>query len=112
MTADEAAAVFSSYSPGEKAEFTAQLIYELTLVARESYEAGGEGLSDPRRVRRVNELQHRLSAFLWALLREDPKRYPDELLVRLVLEQPGDPALGRQLCETFARLAARRLTAA
>jgi hypothetical protein len=112
MTADEATAVFSSYSHGEKAEFIAQLIYELTLVAREGYEAGGDGLSDPPRARRVNELQHRLSAFLRALLREDPQRYPDEVLVRIVLEQTDDAALGRQLGETFARLAAQRLTAA
>jgi hypothetical protein len=112
MTTDEAAAVFSSYSPVERAEFVAQLIYELTLVARENYGADGEGLSDPQRARRVNELQHRLSAFLWALLRQDAKRYPDEVLVRMILEQTDDPALGRQLSETFARLAAQRLTAA
>jgi hypothetical protein len=112
MTSDEAAAIFSSYSPGEKSEFLARLIYELTLIAREGYEAGGEGLNDPQRVRRVNEVQHRLSAFLWALLRGDSKRYPDEVLWRIVLEQADDPALGRQLGEAFARLAAQRLTTA
>jgi hypothetical protein len=112
MTADEAIAVFSAYSPGEKAEFLAGLIYELTIIAREGYEFDGEGLINPYHVRRANELQHRLSAFLWALLREDPKRYPDEFIVRLALEQPDDPAFGRKLSEAFARLAARRLTAA
>jgi hypothetical protein len=112
MMADEAATLFSSYSQGEQAEFVAQLIYELTLVVREEYEAGGEGLSDTGRVRRANELQHRLSAFLWALLRGDAERYADEVLVRIVLEQPDDDALGRMLGETFARLAAQPLTAA
>ena len=112
MTVEEAIAVFSSYSRGERAEFLARLMYELTLVARESYEAGGDGLDDQGRVRRVNELQHRVSAFLSAFLRDDAGRYPDEVLVRVILEQPDDPALGQQLGETFARLAAQRLTAA
>ena len=112
MTADEAITVFSSYSSGEQAEFLAQLIHELTLVARDSYEVGGDGLSHPQRVRRINEVQHRVSAFLWSLLRNDPSRYPDDVLLRIILEQQDDPALGRQLNEVFARLAARRLTAA
>jgi len=112
MTDDKAITVFVSFSSDEKAEFIAQLIYELTLVARESYEAGGYGLDDPKRMRRINELQHHTSAYLSALLRSDAGRYPDEVLVRIILDQPDDPALGRQLRKTFARLAEQRLTAA
>ena len=112
MTDDKAITVFVSFSSDEKAEFVAQLIYELTLVARESYEAGGDGLDDPKRVRHINELQHHMSAYLSALLRSDTRRYPDDVLVRIVLEHADDPALSRQLRETFARLAAQRLTAA
>jgi len=112
MTADQAVAVFSSYSSGEQAEFLAQLMVELTLVARDSYEVGGDGFTFPQRVRRLNEVQHRISEFLWALLHDDPSRYPDDVLLRIILEQPDDPALGQQLNEAFARSAARRLTAA
>ncbi len=112
MTADEAVAVFSSYSASEQAEFLAQLMVELTLVARDSYEVGGDGLIFPQRVRRINEVQHRISEFLWALLRNDSARYPDDVVLRIFLEQPDDPALGQRLNEAFARSAARRLTAA
>lgn len=112
MTIDEAIAVFSSYSGDEKKEFLAQLAYELTVVARACYEVGGEGLTEPARVRRVNETQHRVAAFLWALLRDDARRFSDDVLVRIVLEQPEDEELGRELRDTFARMAARRLTAA
>jgi hypothetical protein len=112
MTVDEAIAVFSSYSDEEKKEFLAQLVYELTVVARGCYEVGGEGLTDPPRTRRINEVQHRVAAFLWALLREDPRRFPDDVLVKIVLEQPDDEELGRELRATFARMTARRLTAA
>ena len=112
MTIDEAIFAFSSYSAEEKKEFLAQLSYELTVVARGCYEVGAEGLTDPQRLRRINEVQHRVSAFLWALLRDDPRRYPDDVLIRIVLEQPDDEILGRELSEVFARMTARRLTAA
>ena len=112
MTVDEAISAFSSYSAEEKKEFLAQLSYELTVVARGCYEVGAEGLTDPQRLRRINEVQHRVNALLWALLRDDPKRYPDEDLIRIVLEQPDDEVLGRELSEVFTRMTARRLTAA
>jgi hypothetical protein len=113
MTTDEAIAVFSSYSPGEKKEFLAQLMYELTVIMRgETYEYDGDGLTDPRRARLINEVQHRVSAFLWALLRDDARRYPDDVFVRLILGWGGDESFHRLLGETFTRLAAKRPTAA
>ncbi len=112
MTVDEAIAVFSSYSRAEQKEFLAHLMYELTVIARDNYEAGQDGLTDPRRVRRVNEVQHRVSAFLWALLRNDPQRYPDDVLIKIILEQPGDGMFEQQLREAFAKLSAQRLTTA
>jgi tRNA A37 N6-isopentenylltransferase MiaA len=112
MTADEAISVFSSYSAEEKKEFVAQLSYELTVIARGCYGEESDGPSDPRRLRRINEVQHRVCAFLWALLRGDPERYPDDVLIRIVLEQPDDELLRRDLSKTFARMMARRLTTA
>jgi hypothetical protein len=109
MSIDEAIAVFSAYSSDEKKEFLAQLIYELTVVARDSYEAGQEGLTNPRRVRVINEVQHRLAAFLGQLLRGDERRHPDESLVKIVLEQSGDDGLAWQMAAAFER--AHRLTA-
>ena len=111
MIIDEAIAVFTSYSREEKKEFLAHLLYELTIVARDSYEVGRDGLSNPERVRRINEIQHRVSAFLWALLRDDARRYPDDFLVRIVLEHPDDDTLARQLNEAFARLTMQRVSA-
>ena len=112
MSVDEAIAIFSSYSLQEKKEFLTHLLYELTIIARDSYEAGQDGLTNPRRVRRINEVQHSVSAFLWALLRHDARRYPDDILVKIVLEHPEDGAFERQLGEAFARLTTQRLTIA
>ena len=109
MTVDEAITVFSSYSAAEKKEFIAQLIYELTIVARDSYEVGQDGLTNPSRVRRINEVQHRLSAFLGKLLREDARRYPDETIVRIVLEQLADEGLAWDVAAAFE--SAHRVTA-
>jgi hypothetical protein len=112
MTTDEAITVFSSFSPGEKKEFLAQLMYELTVIMRgEAYEFGGDGLTDARRARLINEVQHRVSAFLWALLRDDTRRYPDDVFVKLILGWGEDESFHRLLEETFARLAAKRPTA-
>ena len=112
MTVDEAIAVFTSSSLNEKKDFLAQLIHDLTIDARDSYEVGGSGLTNPQRVRRINEVQHRVSDFLLALMRDNPHRYPDETLVRIVLEHPSDSELEQQLNRTFTRLANQRLTVA
>jgi hypothetical protein len=112
MKVDEAISIFLSYSAEEKKEFIAQMSYELTVVARGCYEVGTEDLTDPQRMRRINEVQHRVSAFLWALLRGDTERYPDDVLIRIILEHPDDELLAQELSETFARMTTRRLTAA
>lgn len=110
MIVEEAITIFSGYSLEEKRDFLAGLSHELTIVARDSYEAGGDGLTDPRRMRLINEVQHSLSGFLWALLRGDSQRYPDNVLVGIILEQPDDEILKRQLNEAFVRLTARYAT--
>ena len=112
MTADKAIKVFLSYSSKDKEEFLAHLMHELTIIARDSYEVGQEGLINPQRVRRINEVQHRVSDLLCALLQNNPHRYPDDVLVRIILEHPEDSALERQLGEAFMRLANQRLPVA
>ena len=112
MDVDEASAVFSSFSTKEKEEFLTLLMHELTIIARDSYEVGSEDLTNPQRVRRINEVQHRISIFLFRLLRNDPRRYSDDSLVRIILEQSNDDELAQQLNEAFTRLANQRLTVA
>lgn len=112
MTIEEAINVFSAYSLKEKEDFLAHLMYELTIITRDNYEVGHDGLTNPQRVRRINEVQHRISDFLCALLGNNSHRYPDDVLVRIILEHPDDSDLERQLGEAFARLANQRLPVA
>jgi hypothetical protein len=110
MKVDEAISVFAFYSSEEKEEFLAHLMHELTIIARDTYEVGQDGLTNPQQMRRVNEVQHRVSSFLLALLRNDLKRYPDELLVRIILEHPEDNVLEQRLSNAFARLMTQRVS--
>ena len=112
MKIDEIITIFSAYSLQEKEEFLAHLSYELTIVMRDSYEVGVDSLANPQRARRINEVQHRVSALLWASLRHDLQTFPDEFLVRLVMEHPDDSVLERQLSEAFTRLVSQHLTIA
>jgi hypothetical protein len=103
MNTPDAVASFPALGPDGKACFLALLAHELTIIARDTYEVEGDGLTSPNRMRAINEVQHRLMGVLVALLRGDPSRYPDGVLVRIVLEHPEDAVLQRQLREAFAR---------
>jgi len=80
----------------------------LTVLARDTYEVGREGLTDPSRLRCMNELQHRVLSFLIALRKNDANRYPNDIFVRLILERPEDWEFQQQLQEVFDRLLAQR----
>jgi hypothetical protein len=103
MNTSDAIAAFAPFGPDEKAAFLALLAQELTILARDTYEVGGAGLVDPSRMRTINEIQHRVTSFLAALLRKEPGRCPDEVLVQIILEPSGDAVLQRQLQDAFRR---------
>lgn len=110
MTVHHAIETFSGYSSQEKVDFLLHLAHALSILARDTYEVGSDGLTDPPRLRRINELQHRVLSFLIALKKNDAKRYPDDILMRLILEHPDDLELQRQLNEMFGHLLAQRST--
>ena len=56
----------------------------------------------PSRLRSINEAQHRISGHVLKLLAGDRSRYPDEVLVSVILEQ-DDPVLRGQVAAAFAR---------
>jgi len=108
MKIDDAINAFSRYSSQEKSDFLIRLAHALTILARETYDVGGEGLSQPIRLRLINEIQHRVMGFLIALREPDARRYPDEVLVRIILEHPEDSELQQEVGEMFDRLIIQR----
>lgn len=87
----------------EQIETLIRLCHELTIVARDTYEVGGSGLVHPARLRRINEVQHRICGQILALLRNDPHRYPNVVLMGMISEHDDDPELQRQFQRAFSR---------
>ena len=54
----------------EKTALLAKAAYELTIQARDTYEPGTRGVTDPARLRGINEVMHRLTRRILTLSRE------------------------------------------
>jgi hypothetical protein len=65
---DTETAWIASLTVDHQLRFLARLSFRITIAGRNSYEAGTEELSNPRQLRRVNEIQHRVTACLSQLL--------------------------------------------
>lgn len=102
MNASQIVEEFRSLPSAAQIETLVRLAHELTILGRDAYEIALPGLRHPHRLRCLNEVQHRLTSHVLALLSVDPGRYPDEVLVSIVLEQ-DDPELRRQVTEAFVR---------
>jgi hypothetical protein len=101
---------FCKYSPQEKIDFLVRFAHALTILARDTYAVEEEGLTNPSRLRLMNEIQHRVTGALLALYKKDAKRYPDDILVKILLDHPEDLDLQRQLQETWRRLMGQMAT--
>jgi hypothetical protein len=104
MNVNQAIETFGKYSLQGKIDFLVHFAHTLTILARDTYAIGEDGPSRPSRLRTINEIQHRLMSFLIALRQDEARRYPDDVLVRIMLEHPEDGELQRQLREAFDHL--------
>jgi hypothetical protein len=77
--------VFCELKREQKIQYLLRLGSMLTVVGREAYEPQTENLLDPPWLREVNEIQHRILGYLVGLTHDGP-RYPDDILIRIVLE--------------------------
>jgi hypothetical protein len=93
---------FRALPPASQLETLVRLTHALTVVGRDAYEPDSLELRHPQRLRSLNEVQHRISSHVLALLVGDSARYPDDLLLSMILEQ-DDPELKRQVAAAFAR---------
>jgi hypothetical protein len=107
MDSHSIASAFLALTQQEKIETLVRLAHELTIVGRDTYQVGAAGLSQPARLRAINEVQHRVSSHVLALLRNEAARYPDEVLIKIILEHDDDPVLQRQVQQAFDRVLAQ-----
>lgn len=105
MKTEEAIAVFSNLSAEEQKEFLVRLSHELTMLGRDAYEINSENFTNPAQMRAINEIQHRISSHLLALIKNETNRYPDEILVRMIIEYPQDSNFARKSAKAFEQIA-------
>lgn len=94
---------FSSLSSHDKIRFLARLGWELTVAGRDAYEPQTEELIHPARLRDINEVQHRVLEHLYCLASDISERYPDDVLVAIILEKGPDRVLNEQVQYAFER---------
>lgn len=86
MTIDDAKRQYRSLSMEAQLRFLASFGHSLTIAARDAYDPGAPGgVWDPERLRAINEIQHRILGHIHALLLKSEQRYPDDVLVSIML---------------------------
>lgn len=100
MNLESAATTFANMPPAQQISVLATYAFNVTVAARGAYEAGTENVLDPPRLRELNEVQHRVLGQLVNLLCENSSRYPDEVLVRVVVRE-SDHELLTLFCQAI-----------
>lgn len=107
MTVEEAIEIFSNLTADEQKFFLAHLCHYLTVVARDTYDVETENITNQPKMRRINEIQHQLSLYLLALMRNDADGYPDDILVRIILEHSDNKDFEIEMKWVFEQVAER-----
>lgn len=102
MDSSRFAAAFQDLPPAAQVEALIRFAWELTLIGREAYVPGTPEVAFPSRLRELNEIHHRVASHTLAILTGDARRYPDDVLLAIVLENQ-DAELRRQVAAALAR---------
>ena len=82
--------------------------HNLTVEARDTYVPQTDQVHTPSRLRAINEIQHRVLGHIYALLTDSDQRYPDDVIVQIMLEH-DDRLLRAQTSRAFEEAWARGL---
>lgn len=81
-----ATAQFLGLDKERRERWLVKLLYELSTMARDTYTVGGDGLDDPDRMRRFNELIRRVVRQLQEKL-DAHAGMPDDVFLKMVDEE-------------------------
>jgi len=82
---DSEMAAFPSMPSDDRVQWLSKLMCALTVFARSTYTVGGEGVDDPSKLRRFNELFHRVASQLRdTAVRKNGR--PDDVFVKGLTE--------------------------
>lgn len=93
MTPEEAVAAYSALHVAEQLRVLADYAHGLTVIARGTYIPQTEDIADPRRLRLLNEIQHRVTGHMCHLISGNTKRYPDDVIVRIIVAEDDEELL-------------------
>lgn len=102
MTLDDCRNVLEPMTRDERVVFLAEYGHELTILARCTYTEKTSGVTHPRLLRELNEIQHRIFNQIISLRRGRDEGYPLDVLVKILLAEHR-PALRSSLDTAFAR---------
>jgi hypothetical protein len=77
---------FAALTPEQQIRFLATFGHNLTIAARSNYAFQSPEVANPKGLRAINELQHRLFNHLRALQTPGSFRFPDDLFVASMLD--------------------------
>ena len=92
MTEAELIIAYSKLSAETQIRVLARFARDVTVIARDTYVPGGDGVSDARRLRQMNELLHRVLGQLDKMLARDSQRFADDGIAAICVVE-RDPRL-------------------
>lgn len=109
LTQHDCEKALSILSGGEQARFLALLGHELTILGRTAYEFQAPSVTDPRLLRDLNEIHHRIYNQLSSLASGAKPSYSPDTLASLLLAEHRPhlrPALSRAFGRALERFGA------
>jgi hypothetical protein len=107
MNFEEVIETYSKMPVADQALCLALYGYELTILARYAYEPGTDDVKNPRWLRKCNEIQHRILGHISKLLNDDKGRYPDDVLLNIVIPEENSFFL-RAFCDAISACQLKR----
>ncbi|MFY9260524.1 MAG: hypothetical protein WAO71_08465 [Gallionella sp.] len=77
---------FQKLNKMQKVGWLSKLIFFVSMFARDTYEVGGNAVVKPERLRKFNELLHRISDFQMGILFDRPNIMPDRIFFEILSE--------------------------
>ena len=102
MEMNEAISLYCAKSEQEKMMILARLSHQITIFARDTYELENEGLSEPEKLRCINEIMHRILGQLNKHLYSDSDRYSDDVFVKMIFDMADRSHMWKSLSSGFA----------
>ncbi len=78
---------FSSLVKDQQVIWLSNLMFLLTIFARDTYSTDSDEVNDPVMLRRFNELMHRLIAQQMKIASGEEQRFSDEMMLKIIEDE-------------------------